>query len=477
MPVDPYELLDSTFTDIADAIRYRDGKPTYQYFKDKIMTDYSVDIGSYGEAAFNYLMSNPTYTFTLQRSGNYFNIVSSAAGYDSVRNCVWGPFHWNQLNLTNDVATGANAVDRNQTWYCNTGDAVYSGITDYLPPLPPEPVEEVTTKPAELQTILENNTYARAVTTGQLMNNLKAKQHKCLMTEINNMSHESSLVLIEGTDDEDINESDVSIIQTEDTPSNVVITDLSQKNMTIRVYGTNQNGLWYNETEFPSYIGSQESKTFSGYYLSLVRGSSFPNTKMVQPPTDISPLDFAKRISSTITERSDPSLNAIFTDVATAIRHEQGLPTIDPHVPPEPSEPALAPNGKTYKRRYSYRRFKQGWNNFETVCYTNYKLALVKNGFCYYVDPGSQSQTLPYVTVYVGDSETYIEGMCSLGDYYVTNKVSGYNGGQSLCGPDFQGVGNWQITTDIPIFDSYNAVVSYLTGISVPDIPTLIRNL
>jgi len=480
MPLDPYEMLDSIFTNIADAIRYRDGKPTYQYFKDKIMTDYSVDIGSYGEAAFNYLMSNPTYTFTLQLSGNYFNIVSSASGYEAQGNKIWGPFHWNQLYLTNNVATGANAVDRNQTWYCDTGDAVYYGITDYLPPLPPEPVEEVTTVSSELQTILENKTGARATSTGGLLTRLKEKTHKCLMTVVEDIStYALHLVLIESVDDSvDISETDVSIVQTEDIPSNVTITVNVQKSVCVRVYGVNNQDQWNNESETATTIGYQETKTFSSTYISLVgSGDSFSNTKMVQPPTDISPLDFAKRISSTITERSKSSLNAIFTDVANAIRHEQGLPTIDPHVPPEPSEPVLAPNGKTYKRRYSYRRFKQGWNNFETVCYTNYKLALVKNGFCYYVDPGSQSQTLPYVTVYVGDSETYIEDMCSLGDYYVTNKVSGYNGNQPLCGPDMQGVGNWQITTDIPIFDSYNAVVSYLTGISVPDMPTLIRNL
>lgn len=477
MPVDPYEQLDSIFTDIADAIRYRDGKPTYQYFKDKIMTDYSVDIGSYGEAAFDYLMSHPTYTLTLQHSGNYFNIVSSAAGYDSTKNCVWGPFHWNQLYLTNNVATGANAVDRNQTWYCNTGDAVYSGITDYLPPQPPAPVEEVTTNANNLQIIVSNNTGCRmAYTVSQV---LTQETYKCLMTDDiykDFSSYTESVLFIIDSTEGNLNSEDIGLAYSFDSPYSTTITNNSSFTISVRGFMTDSRNQWKDIVEEAFTLTPGSSKTYSGY-LPYHEVTFFSNTRMVQPPTDISPLDFAKRISSTITERSKSSLNAIFIDVANAIRHEQGLPSIDPHVPPEPSEPVLAPNGKTYKRRYSYRRFKQGWNNFETVCYTNYKLALVKNGFCYYVDPENQSQTLPYVTVYVGDSETYIEDMCSLGDYYITNKVSGYNGNQSLCGPDMQGAGNWQITTDIPIFDSYNAVVSYLTGISVPDMPTLIRAL
>ena len=475
MPVDPYEQLDSIFTDIADTIRYRDGKPTYQYFKDKIMTDYSVDIGSYGEAGFNYLMANPTYTFTLQHSGNYFNIVSSAAGYDSVRNCVWGPYHQNQLYLTNNVATGANAVDRNQTWYCNTGDAVYSGITDYLPPLPPEPVEEVTTNANNLQIIVTNNTGCRmAYTVSQV---LTQETYKCLMTDDiykDFSSYTEAVLFIIDSTEGNLNSEDIGLAYSFDSPSSTTITNNSSFIISVRGFMTDSRNQWKDIVEEAFTLTPGSSKTYSGY-LPDHEVTFFSNTRMVQPPTDISPLDFARRVSSSITDRSKPSLNAIFTDVANAIRYEQGFPDIDP----EDIKPGhiLAPNGKYYGYYYYYKLTdtRYGWINMDLKIWSDYRIAGTKTYTFQLMNPTNNAFS-NLSSGYVGSYEDENYYWTQEHDYFV---YDGRWNNSSPMGPNYYSESYYLVETNMPLFDTQTDEQNFLkmSLIAVPDMSTLIRNL
>lgn len=361
-------------------------------------------------------------------------------------------------------------------------DSTFTDIADairyYEESHPPTPVEEVTTVTSDLQTILENKTGARAASTGGLLTRLKGKTHKCLMTVVEDVStYALRLVLIESVDDSvDISETDVSIVQTETIPSDVTITVNVQKSVCVRVYGVNNRDQWNNESETATTIGYQETKTFSSNYISLVgSGSSFANTKTVQPSTNICPLDFAKRVSSTITERSKPSLNAIFTDVANAIRYEQGFPDIDP----EDIKPGhiLAPNGKYYGYYYYYKLTdtRYGWINMDLKIWSDYRIAGTKTYTFQLMNP-TNNAFMNLSSGYVGSYEDENYYWTQEHDYVV---YDGRWNNSSPMGPNYYSEPYYSVETNMPLFDTQTDEQNFLkiSLISVPDMPTLIRNL
>jgi hypothetical protein len=136
--------------------------------------------------------------------------------------------------------------------------------------------------------------------------------------------------------------------------------------------------------------------------------------------------------------------------IADAIRSKKGVPERD----------YLAPNGIRYKYKYTYRRYKQDANNMSCVIYCNYKMAIPRKYSCIYWSP--KYYRTESVSVRVPSSGTSTAENNIFGYEYVeTTFISGYSGGANLNGPD-QGGGGWEITTNIPIFDTSEEAEAYL---------------